>query len=286
MADVLILDFVRTPIGSFNGTLSNIPVTRLGATVIESLLKKTNIKPDEVDEVILGNVLSAGVGQAPARQAAIYGGLTNAVECTTINKMCGSGLKAIVLSNQIILSGDSKIMIAGGMENMSLSPHILLNSRAGNRLGHGKIIDTMIIDGLWDVYGQTHMGNCAELCAKEYNFSREDQDKFAIDSYRKSQQAQLDGYFKSEIIPVTIKDKKGNEYIIDKDEEPSKVKFDKISSLRPAFDKNGTVTAANASTINDGAAGLLLAHSSLLNDLDCKPKAKICLLYTSDAADE
>ena len=275
MAEVLILDFARTPIGSFNGSLSNVPVTRLGALVIESLLKKTNVRPDEVDEVILGNVLSAGVGQAPARQAAIYGGLTNTVECTTINKMCGSGLKAIMLSNQIILSGDSKIMIAGGMENMSLSPHILSNSRTGNRLGHGKIIDTMIIDGLWDAYGQTHMGNCAELCAKKYNFSREDQDKFAIDSYRKSQQAQLDGYFESEIIPVSIKDRKGNERIIDKDEEPCKVKFDKISSLRPAFDKNGTVTAANASTINDGAAGLLLSHSSLLDDLDCKPKAKI-----------
>ena len=158
---------------------------------------------------------------------------------------------------------------------MSLSPHILSNSRTGNRLGHGKIIDTMIIDGLWDAYGQTHMGNCAELCAKKYNFSREDQDKFAIDSYRKSQQAQLDGYFESEIIPVSIKDRKGNEHIIDKDEEPYKVKFDKISSLKPAFDKNGTVTAANASTINDGAAGLLLAHSSLLDDLDCNPKAKI-----------
>ena len=150
MAEALILDFARTPIGSFNGLLSNVPVTRLGALVIESLLKKTNVRPDEVDEVILGNVLSAGVGQAPARQAAIYGGLTNTVECTTINKMCGSGLKAIMLSNQIILSGDSKIMIAGGMENMSLSPHILSNSRIGNRLGHGKIIDTMIIDGLWD----------------------------------------------------------------------------------------------------------------------------------------
>ena len=275
MSDILIIDFVRTPIGSFNGLLSNVPVTRLGATIIESLLKKTSIKSTDVDEVILGNVLPAGVGQAPARQAAMYGGLPDSVECTTINKMCGSGLKAIMLSNQIISSGDSKIMIAGGMENMSLSPHILPNSRMGNRLGHGKIIDTMIIDGLWDVYGQTHMGNCAELCAKEYNFSREEQDEFAIQSYKKSQMAQSKGYFKSEITPVVINDRKGNRIVIDKDEEPERVKFDKISSLRPAFDKNGTVTAANASTINDGAAGVLLADSSILNDINCQPKAKI-----------
>tara|TARA_B100001115_G_scaffold19811_1_gene14242 strand:+ start:522 stop:1700 length:1179 start_codon:yes stop_codon:yes gene_type:complete len=275
MSDILIIDFARTPIGSFNGLLSNVPVTRLGATIIESLLKKTSIKPTDVDEVILGNVLPAGVGQAPARQAAMYGGLPDSVECTTINKMCGSGLKAIMLSNQIISSGDSKIMIAGGMENMSLSPHILPNSRMGNRLGHGKIIDTMIIDGLWDVYGQTHMGNCAELCAKEYNFSREEQDEFAIQSYKKSQMAQSKGYFKSEITPVVINDRKGNRIVIDKDEEPERVKFDKISSLRPAFDKNGTVTAANASTINDGAAGVLLADSSILNDINCQPKAKI-----------
>lgn len=275
MSDILIIDFARTPIGSFNGLLSNVPVTRLGATIIESLLKKTSIKPTDVDEVILGNVLPAGVGQAPARQAAMYGGLPDSVECTTINKMCGSGLKAIMLSNQIISSGDSKIMIAGGMENMSLSPHILPNSRIGNRLGHGKIIDTMIIDGLWDVYGQTHMGNCAELCAKEYNFSREEQDEFAIQSYKKSQMAQSKGYFKSEITPVVINDRKGNRIVIDKDEEPERVKFDKISSLRPAFDKNGTVTAANASTINDGAAGVLLADSSILNDINCQPKAKI-----------
>ena len=275
MSDILIIDFARTPIGSFNGLLSNVPVTRLGATIIESLLKKTSIKPIDVDEVIFGNVLPAGVGQAPARQAAMYGGLPDSVECTTINKMCGSGLKAIMLSNQIISSGDSKIMIAGGMENMSLSPHILPNSRMGNRLGHGKIIDTMIIDGLWDVYGQTHMGNCAELCAKEYNFSREEQDEFAIQSYKKSQMAQSKGYFKSEITPVVINDRKGNRIVIDKDEEPERVKFDKISSLRPAFDKNGTVTAANASTINDGAAGVLLADSSILNDINCQPKAKI-----------
>ena len=275
MSEVVILDYTRTPIGSFNGSLSNVPVTKLGATVINGLINKIDINPENINEVIMGNVLPAGVGQAPARQALIYGGLPNSVESTTINKMCGSGLKAIMLSKQILSSGNPGIMIAGGMENMSLSPHIILKSRIGNRLGHGKIIDTMINDGLWDVYGQTHMGNCAELCAKKYNFTREQQDEFAINSYKKSQQAQVDGIFKSEISPVNIKDRKGLEVLIDQDEEPNRVNFDKISSLRPAFDKNGTVTAANASTINDGAAAVLLATSSIAEKLNKKPKARI-----------
>ena len=275
MLEVVILDYTRTPIGSFNGLLSNVPVTKLGATVIKGLLKKTDINPESIDEVIMGNVLPAGVGQAPARQALIYGGLPDCVESTTINKMCGSGLKAIMLSKQILSSGNSGIMIAGGMENMSLSPHILLKSRTGNRLGHGKIIDTMIHDGLWDVYGQTHMGNCAELCAEKYNFSRQQQDEFAINSYKKSQKAQIDGIFNSEISPVIIKDRKGIEVIIDQDEEPNRVNFDKISSLRPAFDKNGTVTAANASTINDGAAAVLLTTSNISEKLNKKPIARV-----------
>ncbi|MBI45537.1 MAG: acetyl-CoA C-acyltransferase [Candidatus Marinimicrobia bacterium] len=275
MSEVVILDYTRTPIGAFNGLLSNVPVTKLGATVINGLINKTDINPEDINEVIMGNVLSAGVGQAPARQALIYGGLPDSVESTTINKMCGSGLKAIMLSNQILSSGDSAVMIAGGMENMSLSPHIILKSREGNRLGHGKIIDTMINDGLWDVYGQTHMGNCAELCAEKYNFSREEQDAFAVNSYKKSQQAQIDGIFKSEICPVSIKNKKGLETFIDEDEEPNRVSFDKVSSLRPAFDKNGTITAANASTINDGAAAVLLTTSRIAEKLNKKPKARI-----------
>tara|TARA_Y100001968_G_scaffold95766_1_gene85938 strand:- start:149 stop:1327 length:1179 start_codon:yes stop_codon:yes gene_type:complete len=275
MSEVVILDYTRTPIGSFNGALSNIPVTKLGATVIRGLLNKIEIKPESIDEVIMGNVLPAGVGQAPARQALIYGGLPDCVESTTINKMCGSGLKAIMLSKQILSSGNSGVMIAGGMENMSLSPHILLKSRTGNRLGHGKIVDTMINDGLWDVYGQTHMGNCAELCAEKYNFSRQQQDEFAMRSYKRSQQAQIDGIFKSEISPVIIKDRKGLEVLIDEDEEPNRVSFDKISSLRPAFDKKGTVTAANASTINDGAAAVLLTTRSLAEKLNKKPKVRI-----------
>tara|TARA_Y100001970_G_scaffold294055_1_gene446318 strand:- start:5989 stop:7170 length:1182 start_codon:yes stop_codon:yes gene_type:complete len=275
VSEVVILDYTRTPIGAFNGLLSNVPVTKLGATVINGLINKTDINPEDINEVIMGNVLSAGVGQAPARQALIYGGLPDSVESTTINKMCGSGLKAIMLSNQILSSGDSAVMIAGGMENMSLSPHIILKSREGNRLGHGKIIDTMINDGLWDVYGQTHMGNCAELCAEKYNFSREEQDAFAVNSYKKSQQAQIDGIFKSEICPVSIKNKKGLETFIDEDEEPNRVSFDKVSSLRPAFDKNGTITAANASTINDGAAAVLLTTSRIAEKLNKKPKARI-----------
>ena len=275
MSEVVILDYTRTPIGSFNGALSNIPVTKLGATVIRGLLNKIEIKPESIDEVIMGNVLPAGVGQAPARQALIYGGLPDCVESTTINKMCGSGLKAIMLSKQILSSSNSGVMIAGGMENMSLSPHILLKSRTGNRLGHGKIVDTMINDGLWDVYGQTHMGNCAELCAEKYNFSRQQQDEFAMRSYKRSQQAQIDGIFKSEISPVIIKDRKGLEVLIDEDEEPNRVSFDKISSLRPAFDKKGTVTAANASTINDGAAAVLLTTRSLAEKLNKKPKVRI-----------
>ena len=275
MLDVVILEYTRTPIGSFNGSLSSVPVTSLGATVIKGLIQKLDISPSIIDEVIMGNVLTAGVGQAPARQALIHGGLPDCVESTTINKMCGSGLKAIMLSNQILSSGNLGIMIAGGMENMSLSPHIILKSRIGNRLGHGKIVDTMINDGLWDVYGQTHMGNCAELCAEKYNFSRFQQDKFAISSYKKSQQAQIDGIFKSEISPVFIKDRKGLEVIIDEDEEPKRVDFHKISSLKPAFDKNGTVTAANASTINDGAAAVLITTSSIAKKLNKKPKVRI-----------
>ena len=280
----VIVSFTRTPIGSFLGSLSTVSAPRLGASVIKGLLGKQQIDKNLVDQVIMGNVLSAGVGQAPARQASIYAGLPDSVDCLTINKMCGSGLKAIMLSRQILSSGNPRIMIAGGMENMSLSPHIILKSRIGNRLGHGKIIDTMINDGLWDVYGQTHMGNCAELCAKKYNFSREQQDEFAINSYKKSQQAQIDGIFKSEISPVSIKNRRGLEVLIDQDEEPNRVSFDKISSLRPAFDKNGTITAANASTINDGAAAVLLTTPSIAEKLNKKPKVRI--LAQASAAQE
>ena len=275
MIDVVILDYARTAIGSFNGSLSKVGVSNLGAAAIKGLISRTQLSPDAIDEVIMGNVLPAGVGQAPARQALIYAGLPDSVESTTINKMCGSGLKAIMLSKQIILSGDSEVMVAGGMENMSLSPHVILKSRTGIRLGHGKIVDTMINDGLWDVYGQTHMGNCAELCAEKYDFSREDQDQFAINSYKKSQKAQSDGIFKSEICAVIYKDRKGNDIIVDQDEEPNRVSFDKISSLRAAFDRDGTITAANASTINDGAATVLLASSNKAKKLGLKPKARI-----------
>ncbi len=269
---IVISEYTRTPIGSFNGLLSSIAATKLGAFVIEEILNKSNINSDLVDEVIMGNVLSSGLGQAPARQAAIYGGLPNSVECTTINKMCGSGLKSIMLAQQIINSGDSKVIIAGGMENMSLAPHIIPNSRDGIRLGHGRIIDTMVKDGLWDAYGEKHMGSCAEICAQEYKFSREEQDKFTISSYNKSQDALNKGLFDREITLIKYKNKKGQEIIVKQDEEPFRVDFNKISLLKPVFDKNGTITAANASTINDGAAAVLVSSEefALKNGLPIK----------------
>ena len=269
---IVISEYTRTPIGSFNGLLSSIAATKLGAFVIEEILNKSNIKSDLVDEVIMGNVLSAGLGQAPARQAAIYGGLPNSVECTTINKMCGSGLKSIMLAQQIINSGDSKVIIAGGMENMSQAPHIIPNSRGGIRLGHGRIIDTMVKDGLWDAYGEKHMGSCAEICAQKYKFSREEQDKFTISSYNKSQDALNKGLFDREVTLIKYKNKKGKEIIVKQDEEPFRVDFNKISLLKPVFDKNGTITAANASTINDGAAAVLVSSEefALKNGLPIK----------------
>jgi len=271
---VVISEYTRTPIGSFNGLLSSIAATKLGAFVIEEILNKSIIKSDLVDEVIMGNVLSAGLGQAPARQAAIYGGLPNSVECTTINKMCGSGLKSIMLAQQIIISGDSKVIIAGGMENMSQAPHIIPNSRGGIRLGHGRIIDTMVKDGLWDAYGEKHMGSCAEICAQEYKFSREEQDKFTISSYNKSQDALNKGLFDREITVIKYKNNKGKDIIVKQDEEPFRVDFNKISLLKPVFDKNGTITAANASTINDGAAAVLVSSEefALKNGLPIKSK--------------
>lgn len=276
MADIVVISTsTRTPIGSFNGVLSSVTAPRLGAVAIQRVIEKSGIDPNSVDEVIMGNVLSAGLGQAPARQAAIYGGLPDSVESITINKMCGSGLKAIMLAQQSILAGDAKVIIAGGMENMSQAPHILPASRSGIRLGHGKIIDTMINDGLWDAYGDKHMGSCAETCATEYKFSREKQDEFAISSYKKSQKAQENGLFDTEITPVSIKDRKGNETIVNRDEEPNNVNFEKIPKLRPVFQKDGTVTAANASTINDGAAAVLVTTESYVKDHNLPIQAHI-----------
>lgn len=274
MRKVVITHAKRTPIGAFNGSLSSLSATQLGSIVIKSLLDESKIDPSVVDEVIMGNVLSAGLGQAPARQAAIYAGLPNKTECLTINKMCGSGLKAIMLAHQSILAGDADVIIAGGQESMSNAPYLLQSARNGYRLGNSSIYDSILVDGLTDVYNNIHMGNCAEACAKDFSFTREQLDEFAVLSYQRAITAQKDGKFKDEIADVTIKSRSG-ETIVSKDDEPEKVNFDKIPSLRPAFDKNGVVTAANASKINDGAAAVLIMSEEKAKELGLKPLAEI-----------
>ena len=271
----VITAIARTAIGSFQGVLSSVPTVRLGAAVIKSAVERAGLMGEDIDEVIMGNVLSAGEGQAPARQAAIYAGLPNTVECMTINKVCGSGLKSVMLADQAIRCGDAEIIVAGGMENMSLSPYYLMDARGGMRLGHKKVVDSIIGDGLWDPYGDMHMGNCAEVLAKEENFSREDQDAFAVESYRRSLEAIEIGYFKDEITPVEISQRKGDPIIIDTDEEPGRGKPEKIAKLRTAFEKDGTITAANASSINDGAAALVVMSAEKATELNSKPICKI-----------
>ena len=271
----VITAIARTAIGSFQGVLSSVPTVRLGAAVIKSAVERAGLMGEDIDEVIMGNVLSAGEGQAPARQAAIYAGLPNTVECMTINKVCGSGLKSVMLADQAIRCGDADVVVAGGMENMSLSPYYLMDARCGMRLGHKKVVDSIIRDGLWDPYGDMHMGNCAEVLAKEENFSREDQDAFAVESYRRSLEAIEIGYFKDEITPVEISQRKGDPIIIDTDEEPGRGKPEKIAKLRTAFEKDGTITAANASSINDGAAALVVMSAEKATELNSKPICKI-----------
>ena len=271
----VITAIARTAIGSFQGVLRSIPTVRLGAAVIKSAVERAGLKGEDIDEVIMGNVLSAGEGQAPARQAAIYAGLPDSVECMTINKVCGSGLKSVMLADQAIRCGDAEVVVAGGMENMSLSPYYLMDARGGMRLGHKKVVDSIIGDGLWDPYGDMHMGNCAEVLAKEENFSREDQDAFAVESYRRSLEAIEIGYFKDEITPVEISQRKGDPIIIDTDEEPGRGKPEKIAKLRTAFEKDGTITAANASSINDGAAALVVMSAEKATELNSKPICKI-----------
>jgi acetyl-CoA C-acetyltransferase len=257
MREVVIVAAARTPIGSFQGALSSLPAPKLGAVAIKAALERAKVKPEEVSEVIMGEVLSAGVGQAPARQAAIYAGLPSSVPCTTINKVCGSGLKAIMLARQAIALGDADIVVAGGMESMSNAPYLLPTARGGMRMGNQTAVDSMIHDGLWDPYGNAHMGGFGDLCAKEHNFSRADQDAFAKESYERAIKAQKEGWFADEIAPVEIAGKKGST-IVDTDEEPSRYNPEKMPELRPAFGKEGTVTAANASKINDGAAAVVL----------------------------
>jgi acetyl-CoA C-acetyltransferase len=273
--EVVIASACRTPIGSFNGSLSAISAPKLGAIAIEEALKRINLSKNEVNEVIMGCVLSAGIGQAPARQAALFAGLSESVEAMTINKVCGSGMKAIMLGAQAIALGDADVVVAGGMENMSQTPYYLDKARNGYRMGHAQLIDSMIKDGLWDVYNDYHMGNAAELCAKECNVPREAQDEFAILSYERAIESQKAGRFKDEIVPVSIPQKGEAPVIIDQDEEPKKFKKEKMVTLKPAFQKDGTVTAANASKINDGAAATVLMSAEKAKALGIKPIAKI-----------
>jgi acetyl-CoA C-acetyltransferase len=275
LKNVVISAAKRTPIGSFQGSISSVSGPDLGAKVIGGILEEMVLDPSSVNEVIMGNVLAAGLGQAPARQAALGSGLPNTVECITINKMCGSGLKAVMLATQAIQVSDADIIIAGGFENMSQAPYLLSKGRAGYRLGHGELIDSMITDGLWDVYNDTHMGNCAEICARDRHYSKEDQNDFAKESYIRALDAQKTGAFNDEIIAVDVTDRKRNTITIDIDEEPGRVNFDKIDKLRPAFEKDGTVTAGNASKINDGAAGVLLMSETKVTELGFTPMVRI-----------
>ena len=278
--DVVITAAVRTPIGSFNGALAPLKAPQLGSIVIKEALKRSQLQPDHVNQVIMGNVLTAGVGQAPARQAAIFAGLPTTVDCMTINKVCGSGLKAVMLARNEIALGEADIIVAGGMESMSNAPYLLDRARWGYRMGHAELIDAMIHDGLWDVYNNFHMGNAAELCAKECHIPREAQDEFAILSYKRALEAQEKGYFKEELVPVTVPEKKG-ERLVEEDEEPKKAKFDKIPNLRPAFQKDGTITAANASKINDGASAVVVMGADIAERLKVKPLARIVAQATA-----
>lgn len=272
--EVYIVAAARTPMGAFLGGLSSVPVTTLGATVIKGALEKGNVKSELVDEVFMGNVLQAGVGQAPARQAAVEAGLNNSVPCTTVNKVCASGMKAIMLGTQSILAGDNEIVVAGGMENMSQVPHYI-DGRSGTKFGNITMLDGITKDGLLDVYNKVPMGNCAEICAKEHNITREDQDKFAITSYTRAAEAWKAGRFDNEIVPVTVPQRKGEPKIVDEDEEYKNVFLDKIPALRPAFEKEGTITAANASTLNDGASAVILASKEAVEKYGLTPIAKI-----------
>ncbi len=264
----------RTAVGSFQGSLSSLSAPQLGSIVIKNILEGTKLAPKSIDEVIMGNVLSAGVGQAPARQAALMSGLSEQVECLTINKVCGSGLKAVMLADQAIRCGDAEIIIAGGMESMSNVPYLLPKARSGYRLGHGEVIDGLVKDGLWDVYNDVHMGNCAESCAKDFSFTREQLDEFTIESYNRAIKANKNKLFKNEIVPITIKNRRGD-VLVEEDEEINKVKFEKIPNLRPAFDKEGVVTAANSSKINDGAAAILVMSENKALELGYTPLFEI-----------
>ncbi|MAQ31886.1 MAG: acetyl-CoA C-acyltransferase [Flavobacteriales bacterium] len=283
MKEVVIVSYARTPIGSFGGALSSVSATQLGSIAIKGAIDKININTDQIDEVYMGNVISSGLGQAPAKQAAINAGISQNTPCTTINKVCSSGMKAIMIAAQSITIGDNDIVVAGGMENMSSIPFYLNDIRNGKKLGHSKIQDGLLVDGLTDVYDNVHMGVCAEICADEMNISREDQDDFALKSYEKSAKAWKNGFFKNEVVEVKIETRKGDK-IINEDEEFNNINIDKFKKLRAVFKKEGTVTAGNASTINDGAACIILMSKEKAEELAIKPIAKI--ISYADASQE
>ena len=283
MKKIVIVAAKRTPMGSFGGSLSSIPATKLGSIAIQGVLEDVSLDPKLVDEVYMGNVLQANLGQAPCKQAAIYAGIPEHTPCTTINKVCASGMKAISLAVQSIKCGDSEIVVAGGMENMSSVPHYY-NARKAKKLGDIQLVDGMVKDGLTDVYNKVHMGTCADECAKEYNISREEQDQFAIESYQKASAASSNGLFKDEIVKVSVPQRKKEDIVIEADEEFSNVKIEKIPNLKPVFSKDGTVTAANASTLNDGASAIILMTEEKAKDLNIKPLAEI--ISYADASQE
>jgi len=275
MRDVVILSAVRTPIGRFLGGLSTVPAPRLGAIAIRGALERAGIRADQVDEVIMGNVLSAGLGQAPARQAALGAGIPETVPATTVNKMCGSSLKAVMLAAQAIRSGEADVVVAGGMENMSLAPYLLDRARTGYRIGNGAIVDSMLRDGLVDAYKHIHMGNCCELLNREYRFTREEQDAFAAQSYRRALAAMKDGAFAAELVPVEVPQHRDGIVRVEEDEEPSRVNFEKIPTLPPAFEEGGTLTVANSSSIRYGAAATVVAAAEVARRLARPPLARV-----------
>lgn len=284
MEDVVILSAVRTPIGSFQGELASLPAHDLGARALAASFERAGVEPADVEQVNMGCVLTAGQGQAPARRAALGAGCPTHTGALTVGKVCGSGMRSLMIAANDIRCGDFSLVGAGGMESMSLAPYLAPGARDGLRLGHGKLMDSMILDGLWDPYNDKHMGNCAETCAREYDFSREEQDDFSKESYRRAREATGGGLFGQEIVPVEVPRRKGDPVVVDRDEEPFRVDLDKMSKLRPAFDREGTVTAANASKINDGAAALVLASAGRAAELGREPLGRI-VAHSSHAQD-
>jgi acetyl-CoA C-acetyltransferase len=286
MRDVVILSAARTPIGRFMGGLASVPAPRLGSVAIAEALRRADVPSDRVDEVYMGIILTAGLGQAPARQASLFAGLPNSVPATTVNKMCGSGLKAVMLGAQAILAGDSDVIVAGGMENMSAAPYLLDRARTGYRMGHGSLVDSMITDGLWDVYNDMHMGNCCELLVREHRISREEQDEFARRSYTRALEAIESGRFRREIVPVDVRGERTAARAMAEDEEPRRFDAEKLATLRPVFEDGGTVTVANASSISDGAAAVVLTAADTAARLGARPVARIAGQAASATAPE